>query len=231
MRLPRPLRDIVRRLPRAAVFSDYVGTLAPIVDDPRRAISVPGTRHVLSSLARRAMLVMVVTGRPTSFVRHLGVPAIGQHGHEEGPPLEAVARAAEMFDGSGFPVELKSHMLTVHYRAEPHRREEAMALAERVAAATGLLPALAKMGVELRPSALGKGDVVRRLARGAGAAVYAGDDLGDIPAFLSLRQLRIPSVSVAVLGKETPDELLRSADVVCPSPFDWVSWLRSMATS
>jgi len=221
----------VDRLPRAAIFTDYDGTLAPIVDDPRRAAAVPGTRHVLSHLARRAMLVMVVTGRPTSFVRHLGVPAIGQHGHEDGPPVEAVARAAEMFEGSGFPVELKSHMLTVHYRAEPHRREEAMELARRVAAATGLLPALAKMGVELRPSALGKGDVVMRLGRGAGAAVYAGDDLGDVPAFVALRRLPAPSVSVAVLGRETPRELVRAADVVCPSPFDWVNWLREMATS
>ena len=94
-----------------------------------------------------------------------------------------------------------------------------------------LLPALAKMGVELRPSALGKGDVVMRLGRGAGAAVYAGDDLGDVPAFVALRRLPAPSVSVAVLGRETPRELVRAADVVCPSPFDWVNWLREMATS
>ena len=213
------------RLSRAAVFTDFDGTLSPIVDDPARAVAVPGAREALARLARRALIVMVVTGRPSAFVEHLGVPAVGQHGHEVGPPVEAVARAAEMFEGSGFPVELKSHMLTLHYRDQPGRRMEAESLAGRVAAATGLLTALAKMGIELRPSPTGKGDVVERVARGAGAAVYAGDDHGDLPAFAALRRLRIPTVSVAVMGKETPAELVRAADVVCPGPYEWARWL------
>jgi trehalose 6-phosphate phosphatase len=231
MRLPGALRPIAARLHRAAIFTDFDGTLAPIVEDPVAAQEVPGARHTLLRLARRARLVMVVTGRPSSFVSHLGVQAVGQHGLEVGPPLEVVARAAEMLEGTGFPVELKSHTLTLHYRGDPDRRDEARLAVAQVAESTGLLTMLAKMGFELRPSRRDKGDVVERLARGVGAAIYGGDDYGDIAAFDCLRRLMIPTVSVAVAGRDTPDDVLKAADIVCPGPLEWVGWLKALADS
>ena len=230
MRLPPPLRAVARLLPRAAVFTDFDGTLSPIVDDPAAAKPAPGAADALRALSARAAKVWVVTGRPAAFVAPLGVPAVGQHGHEQGPPLASILEATRLLEPLGLPVEPKSHMLTVHYRSDPSRRGEVEREAAAVAASLGLVTAPAKMGVELRPSRAGKGEVVTRLARGARAALYAGDDHGDIPAFDALRRLGVPVASVAVLGKETPPELVQAADVVCESPYAWVAWLRQLAT-
>lgn len=217
------------RLPRAAVLSDFDGTLSPIVDDPAQARPVPGARLALQRLARRARTVAVISGRPASFLAGLGVPVVGQHGHEDGPPPPALKDAIDQLEARGFPVEAKSHMLTVHYRSCPERRAEFEELAASVAAATGLVTAPAKMGVELRPSRAGKGEVVTRLAAGAAAAVYAGDDSGDLPAFRALRRLGVQVVAVAVLGRETPPEVVQAADLLCPTPQEWVAWLTALA--
>jgi trehalose 6-phosphate phosphatase len=233
-RLPRPLRAVADRLRHAAVLSDFDGTLAPIVDDPAASRPVPGAAEALRVLARRAGLVAVVSGRPRSFLTDLGftypgVATIGQYGHEGGPPLRAVEEAARRLRDSGFLVEVKSHSITLHYRNRPERQTEAQKLAQRVAGETGLVTFPAKMAVELRPSRRGKGEVVRRLARGWAVAVYAGDDVGDVEAFRMLRRLHVLSASVAVLGRETPSELAREADVVCEGPQQWVAWLRELS--
>jgi trehalose 6-phosphate phosphatase len=231
VRLPRELRVIADRLSRAAVLTDFDGALSLIVDDPARALPVPAAAGALRALARKARTVAIVTGRPSGFLAlaHLGVEVIGQYGLELDGRADAVARAAGLLTPLGLPVETKSHMLTVHYRVAPARQAEVEAEAERVAAELGLIALPAKLGVELRPSRAGKGEVVTRLARGAGAVLYAGDDHGDIPAFHALRRLDVPTIAVAVLGKETPPEVVREADVVCPSPVDWVAWLARLA--
>src|SRR5438128_1796911 len=58
---------------RAAILTDFDGTLAPIVDDPLAARPLPGAVDVLHRLAERFGVVGVVSGRPLDFlVGHLG---------------------------------------------------------------------------------------------------------------------------------------------------------------
>ena len=55
------------------VFSDFDGTLAPIVDDPATAVPLDGVVDALGDLARRYGRVGVISGRPASFLQtHLG---------------------------------------------------------------------------------------------------------------------------------------------------------------
>jgi trehalose 6-phosphate phosphatase len=58
---------------RAGIFSDFDGTLAPIVDDPEQSRPVEGAVDVLAALARAYARVGVVSGRPAGFLlEHLG---------------------------------------------------------------------------------------------------------------------------------------------------------------
>jgi trehalose 6-phosphate phosphatase len=52
----------------AGVLTDFDGTLAPIVDDPRAARPLPGSVVLLHRLARHYRRVAVISGRPASFL-------------------------------------------------------------------------------------------------------------------------------------------------------------------
>ncbi|MBO0816490.1 MAG: trehalose-phosphatase, partial [Actinobacteria bacterium] len=56
----------------ALVASDYDGTLAPIVDDPAKAVPAPGAVAALTRLAARVGTVAVITGRPAADAVSLG---------------------------------------------------------------------------------------------------------------------------------------------------------------
>ncbi|HET7722531.1 MAG TPA: trehalose-phosphatase, partial [Acidimicrobiales bacterium] len=58
---------------RTGVFTDFDGTLAPIVEDPAAARPLPGVVDALAALAGRYGRVGVISGRPASFLaEHLG---------------------------------------------------------------------------------------------------------------------------------------------------------------
>ena len=63
---------LLGQLDRALICVDYDGTLAPIVDDPERAVAHPGVRQALLDLVPRVRAVAVVTGRPVEQVLRLG---------------------------------------------------------------------------------------------------------------------------------------------------------------
>jgi trehalose 6-phosphate phosphatase len=53
---------------RAALVTDFDGTLAPIVDDPSESRPLPGAVDVLHRLSHRYARVGVVSGRPAAFI-------------------------------------------------------------------------------------------------------------------------------------------------------------------
>jgi trehalose 6-phosphate phosphatase len=77
---PRPTApELVARLAalvaepsRALVAVDYDGTLAPIVDDPARAVPSAGAVEALTALGPRVGRLAVVTGRPVREVVRVG---------------------------------------------------------------------------------------------------------------------------------------------------------------
>jgi trehalose 6-phosphate phosphatase len=90
-----------------------------------------------------------------------------------------------------------------------------------------------RLVLELRPTGMDKGAALRALAgeRGAGAAAFCGDDLGDLTAFAAIRQLRaegVPGCAVASESAETP-QVAAAADLVVGGPPGIVAFLAALA--
>ncbi|CAA9217418.1 MAG: Trehalose-6-phosphate phosphatase [uncultured Corynebacteriales bacterium] len=243
----------------ALVALDYDGVLAPIVEDPTLAVPAPGAIEVLRRLAERVGTLAVVTGRPAAQVVELGglatVPGLiveGQYGAErwvggelttpEEPAGVTAARAAPpaaLAAAGADPavwVEDKRLALVVHARrtadpdAELGRLDPAV---RRVAEKHGLEPHPGKMVVELRAPGFDKGGVLRRLAAAAGsrAVLFAGDDLGDIPGFAAVEELRAagtPGITVASASPEAA-AVAERADVAVDGPAGVVTLLVTLS--
>ncbi len=228
---------------RAAVIVDFDGTLAPIVDDPPAATPLPEAAATLDRLARCFGRVAVVSGRPVSFLRHHlpvdGLTLFGQYGVErsvgdgiETVPaaarwVEAVHRAADEAEAElpGLFVERKGTVAVgLHWRRRPDLEAAAIDLGHRLAGLHGLRLEPGRQTVELRPPLdVDKGTAVEELATGASAALFIGDDRGDLAAFDTLTRLvdegRLTHVvRVAVRSSEAPAELLDRADFVVDGP-------------
>src|SRR5438105_11979666 len=136
--LPALLAPFVQNPGRAAVLTDFDGTLSDIVDDPVAARPRDGVVPVLTRLAARYARVWVVSGRPVSFLAaHLGGTGVrlsGLYGLEwaEGEDVvthpdaerwravvDRVAVRAELVGADGMRVERKGLSVTFHYRGEP----------------------------------------------------------------------------------------------------------------
>jgi trehalose 6-phosphate phosphatase len=232
----------VRAPDRAAILTDFDGTLAPIVDDPAAAAPLPGVADVLRRLASRYAVVGVVSGRPVSFLRaHLGddVWLSGLYGLETlaggvlveapvadtwRPVVDAAATRASAVLGEA--VEHKGLSLTLHFRTRPDLENEIRSWATAEAARSGLVVRAAKASVELHPPVgTDKGTVVRDAARGLDHVCFLGDDVGDLPAFTAA------TVAVAVATDETPTELIDRADLVVGGPEGALALLQRLARS
>lgn len=239
------------------MFSDFDGTLAPIVEDPADARPLPGVTDALGRLAARVARVGVISGRPAAFlVSHLartGASLWGLYGLEEverdddgetrvvplpeaeewRPVVDEVTARAERELGDRAGVERKQLTLTLHYRRNPEVRPALHEWAEEAARRTGLTLDEAKMSYELSPPVPhGKGVVLERAADGLRAACFFGDDRGDIGAFDALDRLGargLATVRVAVRSDEAPAELLDRADLVLDGPPDVLASLDLLA--
>lgn len=234
---------------RTGVFTDFDGTLAPIVDDPEQARPLDGAAATLAVLGRTMARVGVVSGRPAGFLlRHLGVDNVrlwGQHGLEAVVNGEVVARpdvepwrdvvaeavAAARRDLPEGDVEDKTFTLTLHLRRRPEAAPLVRAWAEACAAATGLVVHTARMSYELRPPIRhGKDVTVEAAAQGLAAACFIGDDAGDAVAFDALDRLApMAAVRIAVASDESPEELLARADLVVDGPAGALAFLQQLA--
>ncbi|MEX2459441.1 MAG: trehalose-phosphatase [Actinomycetota bacterium] len=243
------MASVQGRLDRAAVFLDFDGTLAEIVRRPELARAVEGAREALETLARRAALVAIVTGRPALDVRSLiDVDAVEVHGlygmegdtdPATGALVETILPLAEAA-AAEFPgawVERKGLSAAVHVREteDPDRAEAELGHRLRTLAGDfGLQLVTGKRVIELAAGRPSKGALVERLVaeRGAEAALFAGDDLADLDAFDALDRLAaagLGTVRVAVRGAETPPDLLERADVVVEGPAGLLALLRDLA--
>lgn len=147
--------------------------------------------------------------------------------------LSDAASRAEAAAPAGVTVERKGLAVTLHYRQAPQHAGWASEFATGEAGRAGLSVHAGKMSVELRPPvSMDKGAVVLDLAVGLSAVLFAGDDVGDVPAFEALRRLRsagVATVAVAVGGPETPADVTRAADVVVDGPGGLLQLLHQIA--
>ena len=251
-RVAAVLEPFVRRPERAAVVTDFDGTLAPIVTDPAAARPLAVVPDLLRRLAARFARVAVVSGRPAAFLLdHLGAGGVSLHGiygleafDRDGrvvanadaaswePVVADVAERTRLRAPAGVTVEPKGLSLTLHFRGSPSADNEARAWVEAEAARTGLVVHAGRRSYELRPPVpLDKGTVVEGLGAGLDAVCFAGDDVGDLAAFDALDRLArrgACALRVGVRSAEAPDELLERADIVVEGPEGAVALLERL---
>ena len=108
---------------------------------------------------------------------------------------------------------------------------EAAPVLGRLAASYGLRLEPGRRTLELRPPLdVDKGTATEQLAAGASAAMFVGDDRGDVAAFDVLSRLveegqLAHAVRVVVRSPETPAELLGRADLAVDGPHGAVELL------
>jgi trehalose 6-phosphate phosphatase len=238
---------------------DFDGTLSPIVSDPRDARAHPGVVPALRALAGRLGTVAIITGRPAAKAVEYGgladVPGLlvfGHYGFERWsggevtarPTPPGVAAARERLPGTlaavGAPpgtwTEDKGHAVAVHTRRTGDPEEALRRLRpalEELAAAEGLLAQPGRMVIELRPAGMDKGAALKALfnERLAHTVAFCGDDLGDLPAFAAIGELRasgVPGLAVCS-GSAEVTELAEAADLVLDGPGGVVAWLSWLA--
>jgi alpha,alpha-trehalase len=215
---------------RPAVFLDFDGTLAAIVDEPDSATLNQGAAEALKMLAAQCD-VAVLSGRDLAdLAPRVGLPGIwyaGSHGFEttapdgtkhRHEPAEAVVGvlehvAAELRDRlallDGVFVEHKRYTVAVHYRtAAPESVREVSAAVHTIGQRAGLRVTSGRKLIELRPNIpWDKGRALKWiLQRIAGPdpvlPIYIGDDLSDEDAFDAVRY---DGIAVVVRHSEDGD--------------------------
>jgi trehalose 6-phosphate phosphatase len=233
---------------QALIALDFDGTLAPIVENPTQARPLPQALTALRALAPLTGTLAIITGRPAaaaveygSFDQIPGIIVLGQYGRQRWqageltspppPPGLAVARnrlpavLAAARAPAGTWVEDKGHALAVHTRrtADPAASlDQLRTPLLRLAAQTGLRAEPGRLVIELRPADSDKGKTLQALTgeKLRSAVMFGGDDLGDRPAFETVRQLQSagqPAVAVCSRSAEVP-ELAAEADLVVEGP-------------
>ena len=245
---------------KALIALDFDGTVAPIVADPERARAHPDAVPALARLAGRVAVIAVITGRPAEVAVRLGgfadhpelsgLIVLGAYGAERWdaatgelrtpPPHPGVAAARaelpELAAPAGAFIEDKGNALAVHTRraADPAGAFEALRepLA-RLAERHRLHVEPGRLVLELRPGGMDKGVALTALARetGAGSVLYAGDDLGDLPAFAAVADLAAagtPGLRVCS-GSAEVTALAEATDLTVPGPEGLAALLTELA--
>ncbi|GAA3301931.1 trehalose-phosphatase [Streptomyces cinereospinus] len=168
-----------------------------------------------------------VSGEVSAPAPHPGVAAV----REELPGLLDRVGA-----GPGTWIEDKSRAIAVHTRraADPQAAFDGLRdPLHGLAARHGLIVEPGRMVLELRPPGMDKGVALREYVRelGAESVLYAGDDLGDLPAYAAVGELRsggTPGLLVCS-GSDEVTELRERADVVVDGPEGVVGLLTGLA--
>lgn len=225
-----------------ALFLDFDGTLAEIVDDPDAARIDAETEAALARLCDRlAGALLVISGRD---LRDLAgrTPATvwraGAHGLETlppgGTPAETAPQAPEavlaplesVAARPGVRLERKGPVTALHYRGAPTAEAACLEAARAAAAAAADHVAQpGKMVVEVKPKAANKGRALRAMADRPPFAgrrpVMIGDDRTDEDAMEAA--LALGGVAVKVGDGDTVARLR------APDPAAVRAWLRREA--
>lgn len=240
---------------------DFDGTLAHIVDDPTRAFAHKHSVAALARLGSRLGHVAIITGRPARQALELGgfegvaglerLVIFGQYGLErwdaatgefQAPPRDhAIAEVEALLPqwlidhhAGGVRVEDKGLAIALHTRGlDPEVFIRIAPALGVLATEHGLVVEPGRQVIELRTAVVDKGDVLRDYVAETGArqVIFAGDDLGDVPAFDAVRQLRQSGiVGLLICSASTEqDVLVGLADVVLDGPDAVAVWLSALA--
>lgn len=228
-RIHRDLPDVLLAL------APHVGTLAVITGRPARQAIAIGSLDDLGTRVEEAGRELVVLGqygneRWTSRERRIVSPR---------PPAGLASfeqRLPRLLRAVGHPdayVEEKGLAVAVHTRrlAQPQAAYDALlAPITSAAQALGLAVEPGKQVIEVRAPGVDKGTAIRSLVAGHSGVFFAGDDLGDAPAFEAVQSLRregLPSL-LAFVGTDPHHPLASLADVRLDGPQGVLALLRRL---
>ncbi|MEU0198515.1 MULTISPECIES: trehalose-phosphatase [unclassified Streptomyces] len=224
---PEAVPALAALAPKVAAVAVVTGRPAEVAVRNGAFADVPGLEHLVVLGHYGAERWDARTGEVTAPEAHPGVEAVR-------------AELPGLLDGSGAGpgtwVEDKGRAVAVHTRraADPQAAFEALrAPLTDLATRHGLIVEPGRMVLELRPPGMDKGVALSGFAReiGAGSVLYAGDDLGDLPAYAAVDRLRsdgTPGLLVCS-GSDEVTELRERADLVVDGPEGVVRLLRDLA--
>ena len=231
---------LLKRKP-VGLLSDLDGTLSEIVPNPDGTMVSEPIRNAIRELRLRMAVVAIVTGRPVRQACDiLGLPDmiyIGNHGFERMEDgqvtlTEEVSSFASIlgdlwaglktrFARTGLIFEDKGGSFSLHYRSaeDPGMARDALLEAIETMAGGQVRVLMGKQVINvLPPLDLTKGTAVTSLVKenSLSGVILMGDDVTDIDAFRAANRLSrshgLSSISIAVLGPDSPRGLAEEAD-------------------
>ncbi|MEU2059574.1 trehalose-phosphatase [Streptomyces sp. NPDC013455] len=233
---PEQARAHPDAVPALAALAPRLASVAVITGRPAEVAvayggfaGVPGLEHLTVLGHYGAERWEAATGAVTAPPPHPGVAAV----RAELPGLLERTDAAR-----GTWIEEKGRAVAVHTRraADPQAAFEALRVPlAGLATRYGLILEPGRLVLELRPPGMDKGVALLDHARATGAecVVYAGDDLGDLPAFAAIDTLRADGVPGLLVcsGSTEVTELAERADLVVDGPEGVVALLLRLAAA
>ncbi|MFJ5777527.1 trehalose-phosphatase [Streptomyces sp. NPDC093094] len=224
---PGAVPALSRLAPRVASVAVVTGRPAGVAVHHGGFAGVPGLEHLTVLGHYGAERWDAADGEVTAPEPHPGVAAVRAE-------LPGVLEAAGARQGTW--IEEKGRAVAVHTRRAEDPRAAFEALREplgELAARNGLIVEPGRMVLELRPPGTDKGVALLEHVRAVGAecVVYAGDDLGDLPAYAAVDKLRsdgVPGLLVCS-GSDEVVELRERADVVVDGAEGVVRLLSALA--
>ncbi|MGZ5410606.1 MAG: trehalose-phosphatase [Aeromicrobium sp.] len=240
---------------------DFDGTLAHIVEDPTEAFAHEHSIAALGRIGPRLGHIAIITGRPVHQALELGgfsgVPGLerlvifGQYGRERWDAATGEIVSPPNDPQIAIVEELLPQWLADHQAAAVRIEDKGLAIAlhtrglgkgvfERIspelsalAAEYGLDVEPGRQVVELRTAVIDKGDVLRAYVAEIGArhVIFAGDDLGDVPAFEAVGVLRAEGITGLLIcsASAEQDALVSLSDLVLDGPDAVATWLEELA--
>ncbi|KUF19786.1 MULTISPECIES: trehalose-phosphatase [Streptomyces] len=257
--LARPERAVI-----ALDFDGTLAPIVPDPEQARaHPDAVPALAALAPRVCSVAVVTGRPAGVAVRYGGLAGVPGLerlvvlGHYGAERWDAVSATVQAAEEHPGvagaraelpgfldaigawRGTWIEEKGRAVAVHTRRarDPQAAfEELRGPLGELAARHGLIVEPGRLVLELRPPGVDKGvalvDYVREV--GAESVLYAGDDLGDLPAFAAVDKLRLGGDVRGLLvcsGSAEVTELADRADLVVDGPGAVVALLAGLASA
>ncbi|MEH0419701.1 trehalose-phosphatase [Streptomyces sp. B21-083] len=229
---PDTLAALSALAPRVASVAVVTGRPAGVAVRHGGFAGVPGLEHLVVLGHYGTERWDAVTGTVSAPAPHPGVAAVRAE-------LPGFLEGLGAWQGTW--IEEKGRAVAVHTRraADPQAAFEALRepLAD-LATRHNLIVEPGRLVLELRPPGMDKGVALEEYVRetGATSVLYAGDDLGDLPAFAAVEKLRqngmpggIPGLLVCSGNStEAVTELAERADLVVDGPAGVVGLLAAL---
>lgn len=231
---PEQARAHPEAVPALAALAPRIASVAVVTGRPAGVAvryggfaGVPGLEHLLVLGHYGAERWDAVSGEVSAPAPHPGVAAVRAE-------LPGVLDRVGAWQGTW--IEEKGRAVAVHTRRaeDPQAAFEALrAPLADLAHRHGLIVEPGRLVLELRPPGMDKGVALLSYVHeiGASAVLYAGDDLGDLPAFDAVDTLRTEGVPGLLVcsGSDEVTQLRDRADLVVNGPEGVVALLRGLA--